>query len=356
VVGVSGGVDSAVALKRLRDDGVPVRAVFMKNWEEDDRDGRCAAAQDLADAKAVCEALGVALGTVNLAHEYWEHVFQHFLDECRRGRTPNPDVLCNREVKFRAFLDHARSLGAESIATGHYARRMRRDGRWRLLRARDEDKDQTYFLHRLDQEQLAAARFPLGNLDKGQVRGLARAAGLAVHAKKDSTGICFIGERHFAGFLSRFLPSDPGPMVSVEGTCLGEHRGLAFYTVGQRQGLGIGGRGGGSGEPWYVAGKDTASNTLLVAQGRRHPALYAAALRTEPPHWIAGESPRLPLACHARLRHRQALQPCSVEAAASAGLRVRFDQPQWAVTPGQSVVLYAGDACLGGAVIEAPCA
>jgi tRNA-specific 2-thiouridylase len=341
---------------RLRDSGVPVRAVFMKNWEEDDHDGCCAAAQDLADATAVCEALGVTLGTVNLSFEYWERVFQRFLEEHRRGRTPNPDVLCNREVKFRAFLDHARRLGAQAIATGHYARRVRRDGRWLLLRARDEDKDQTYFLHRLDQEQLASARFPVGDIDKRRVRALARAAGLPVHAKKDSTGICFIGERSFTGFLSRFLPPQPGPVVSVEGTILGEHRGLAFYTVGQRQGLGIGGRGTGSGEPWYVAGKDIGSNTLLVAQGRGHPALHAAALRTEPAHWIAGEAPPLPLVCRARIRHRQPLQLCTVEAAPSGSLRVSFDQRQWAVAPGQSVVLYAGDACLGGAVIEAACA
>lgn len=357
VVGVSGGVDSAVALKRLCAHGVAVRAVFMKNWDEDDAGGHCAAAQDLADARAVCDALGVTLGTVNLSHEYWERVFEVFLAEHRRGRTPNPDVLCNREVKFRAFLDHAHALGARAVATGHYARRARTARGWRLLRARDEHKDQTYFLHRLDQEQLAAARFPLGDLHKHEVRAEARAAGLAVHAKKDSTGICFIGERRFDAFLARWLPREPGPMVSVDGQALGEHRGLAFYTLGQRQGLGIGGRHDAGGEPWYVAHKDPARNTLVVAQGRDHPALYRTALVTERAHWIGGDAPALPLACEARLRHRQPLTPCRVLARGPCGgLEVRFRDPQWAVTPGQSVVLYAGAECLGGAVIEAACA
>jgi tRNA-specific 2-thiouridylase len=353
VVGVSGGVDSAVALMRLRDQGAAVRAVFMKNWDEDDADGHCPAARDLADARAVCARLDLALSTVNFSHEYWERVFVGFLDEHRRGRTPNPDVTCNQELKFRAFLDYAGDLGATCIATGHYARTVHaRDG-WRLLRARDEDKDQSYFLHRLDQSQLARARFPLGDLDKREVRRLAREAGLPVHAKKDSTGICFIGERPFTAFLARYLNADPGVMETPGGVSVGTHRGLAFYTIGQRQGLGIGGRANDSGEPWYVAGKDLARNVLIVVQGRAHPALHARGLRSEPAHWIAGHAPALPLSCHARIRHRQPLQACRVTALAGDALEVRFEQPQWAVTPGQSVVFYDDRICLGGARIDA---
>lgn len=351
-VGVSGGVDSAVALMRLQQAGYPVQAVFMKNWEEDDDDGYCAAAADLEDARRVCDRLQVPLRTVNFSYEYWERVFQGFLAEHRRGRTPNPDVLCNQELKFSAFLDYARDLGAARIATGHYARIDERDGVHRLRRASDENKDQTYFLHRLDQSQLAAAYFPLGDMDKPAVRRAARAAGLDVHAKKDSTGICFIGERPFADFLQRFLAPDPGAMETVAGEAVGEHRGLPFYTIGQRQGLGVGGRAGMSGEPWYVVRKDLSRNVLTVAQGRTHPALWASALATEPAHWVGGEAPALPFACAARIRHRQALQRCTVDTGPGDTLQVRFHTPQWAVTPGQSVVLYRGDECLGGAVID----
>jgi len=352
VVGVSGGVDSAVALARLRDEGHRVRAVFMKNWEEDDTGGHCAAAADLDDARRVCERLGVELRTVNLSDEYWEHVFEAFLDEHRRGRTPNPDIACNREVKFRAFLDHARDLGAACIATGHYARIARGPhGRLRLLRAADEGKDQSYFLHRLDQSQLAAARFPLGALTKHEVRRIAREAGLAVHDKKDSTGICFIGEHPFAEFLARWLPHEPGPVESVEGVRLGEHRGLAFYTIGQRRGLGIGGRAGAGEAPWYVAGKDPQRNVLRVAQGRDHPALWSHGLLTEAAHWIAGAPPALPLDCQGRTRHREPLAACRVEPRTGGALAVRFAAARFAVAPGQSVVLYQGEECLGGAVI-----
>jgi tRNA-specific 2-thiouridylase len=353
VVGVSGGVDSAVALMRLRDAGASVRAVFMKNWDEDDADGHCPAARDLADARAVCAQLDLPLSTVNFSHEYWEQVFQGFLQEHRRGRTPNPDVTCNQELKFRAFLDYAGDLGAACIATGHYARRVPDAGGWQLLRARDEDKDQSYFLHRLDQSQLARARFPLGDLDKTEVRRVARDAGLPVHAKKDSTGICFIGERPFAAFLARYLPAEPGAMETPAGTVVGTHQGLAFHTIGQRQGLGIGGRANTSGEPWYVAGKDLARNVLVVVQGRAHPALQARRLRSEPAHWIAGHAPALPLHCHARIRHRQPLQACRVTALADGALQVCFEHPQWAVTPGQSVVFYRDLVCLGGARIDA---
>jgi tRNA-specific 2-thiouridylase len=303
----------------------------------------------------VCAALDVPLSAVNFAYEYWERVFEAFLDEHRRGRTPNPDVTCNQEVKFRAFLDYARDLGAAHIATGHYARVEEHAGEWRLLRAHDELKDQTYFLHRLDQSQLAAACFPLGELHKARVRQLARDAGLPVHDKPDSTGICFIGERPFSGFLARYLEPSPGPIESVSGERLGEHRGLPFYTIGQRQGLGIGGRAAGNGEPWYVVNKERTRNALVVAQGRTHPALWQRELASERPHWIAGPAPPLPMDCHARVRHRQPLQACHVRARRGGGLRVRFEAPQWALAPGQSMVLYRGVQCLGGAVIEAGC-
>lgn len=363
VVGVSGGVDSAVALKRIRDTGVPVQAVFMKNWDEDDMDEFCSAEQDLADARAVCEQLDVPLLTVNFSFEYWERVFEDFLAEHRRGRTPNPDVMCNQVLKFDAFLDYARDLGATHIATGHYARIDQLDSRFRLLRAYDENKDQTYFLHRLDQRQLACARFPLGELDKPAVRELARQSKLPVHDKKDSTGLCFIGERPFADFLARFVEPDPGPIRTPQGETVGEHRGLAFYTIGQRQGLGIGGRADAAQLPWYVADKHMRDNVLLVVQGGNHPALFTTELIADSVHWIAGFAPPLPLHCEARIRHRQHLQTCTVIAdrantqqqdSAPQTLRVQFENPQRAVAPGQSVVFYLGEECLGGAIIQRP--
>ncbi len=344
VVGLSGGVDSAVAALLLKAQGHRVTAVFMKNWEEDDGDGHCAAAADLRDAEAVCRRLDIPLRAVNFSAEYWERVFQQFLAEYRAGRTPNPDVACNREIKFRAFLEYALDLGAETIATGHYARL----GPGPVLRtARDADKDQTYFLSAVPAPALARTVFPLGGMTKAEVRARARAAGLPVHAKRDSTGICFIGERRFRDFLARYLAPRPGPVVSVEGRPLGRHEGLMYYTIGQRQGLGIGGAGG----AWYVAGKDTAGNTLIVAQGRDHPALWSGGLTASAPHWI-GPPPALPLACTARIRHRQAPAPCRV-AARDGGLEVAFETPQWAVAPGQVVAFYDGERCLGGAVIEA---
>lgn len=356
VVGVSGGVDSAVALKCLKDSGAVLRAVFMKNWDEDDADEFCSAEQDLADARAVCELLDVPLLTVNFSYEYWERVFAHFLAEHRLGRTPNPDVLCNQVLKFDAFLDYAKDLGATQIATGHYARVTQRNGRFRLLRAHDENKDQTYFLHRLNQQQLQYARFPLGELHKPAVRELARQAQFANHNKKDSTGLCFIGERPFAQFLGRFVDPDPGPMCTTDGEIVGEHGGLAFYTIGQRQGLGIGGRTGGTQAPWYVAGKRMHDNTLIVVQGSEHPALFAPALIADSVHWIGAVRPAMPLRCEARIRHRQSLQSCTVTEnsadATGTSLQVLFKQPQRAIAPGQSVVFYRGDECLGGAVIE----
>jgi len=351
MMALSGGVDSAVSLLLLKRQGYEVEALFMKNWDEDDADGYCAAAEDLADAERVCEQLGVALHTVNFSHEYWENVFTRFLDEYRSGRTPNPDVLCNREVKFQVFVEHARDLGAECIATGHYARIAVNGGERRLLTGADDNKDQSYFLHMLTQEQLRPALFPIGELQKSDVRRMAREAGLETHDKKDSTGICFIGEQPFQQFLARFLAPRPGAVESVDGVTVGAHEGLMYYTIGQRQGLGIGGRVGGSGEPWYVVEKDLSRDTLIVAQGREHPALFGRELQAGELHWIGSEAPALPLRCKAKVRYRQRGQDCQVLADGD-GCRVVFDNPQWAAAPGQSVVFYAGDECLGGAIID----
>jgi tRNA-specific 2-thiouridylase len=317
----------------------------MKNWEDDDDDEHCSTRQDLIDAAAAADVIGVELGAVNFAAEYRERVFASFLSEYAAGRTPNPDVLCNAEIKFRAFLDHALQLGAQSIATGHYARLRRRDGRIELLRGADGAKDQSYFLHRLTQAQLARVLFPVGDLKKSEVRRLAAEAGLPNHAKKDSTGICFIGERPFREFLNRYLPKTPGPMVSAEGRRVGEHIGLAFYTIGQRKGIGL----GGAGDPWYVAEKRMDANELVVVQGHDHPLLLKTALRAEETSWTSG---RLPVgSVHtAKTRYRQADATCTVTST-ETGIKVDFEAPQWAVTPGQSVVLYDGEACLGGGVI-----
>jgi tRNA-specific 2-thiouridylase len=350
MVGLSGGVDSAVAALLLKRQGWRVRGLFMKNWEEDDEPGYCAAEQDLAMARAVAERLEIPLQSVNFASEYWDRVFAHFLAEYAAGRTPNPDVLCNREIKFRAFLDYALGLGADCIATGHYARTMQDHGGCRLLEAADQDKCQTYFLHQLDQGQLGRSLFPLGGLTKPQVRDLAREVGLPNHARKDSTGICFIGERRFRDFLARYLPANPGEMVDEQGRVLGQHQGLMYYTLGQRKGLGLGGSAEGAEAPWYVLDKDLSSNRLLVAQGPDHPRLYAVGVRTGPLHWISGQVPDT-MACLARCRHRQPLQPCEFQRHGE-GVSVRFTQPQRALTPGQSIVFYHQGQCLGGAVIE----
>ena len=351
VVGLSGGVDSSVAALLLVEQGHEVHAAFMKNWEEGPDSGYCAAAEDLEDARAVCQTLDIPLHLVNFTVEYRERVFRAFLDDYRAGRTPNPDVLCNTEIKFKAFLNHARRLGAERIATGHYARRAERDGRFHLLKGRDANKDQSYFLHGLNQQQLSKALFPVGALDKRQVRERAAAAGLVTHDKKDSTGICFIGERRFREFLGRYLPNRPGPIETLAGERVGDHAGLMFHTIGQRQGLGIGGRRESGGEPWYVVAKDLERNVLIVAQGHDHPALLHRRLRATAPHWIAGEPPVLPLSCRAKIRHRQPDQDCVVTAATGPELVVRFAEPQWAIAPGQAVVFYRDDACLGGGVI-----
>jgi tRNA-specific 2-thiouridylase len=353
IVGLSGGVDSAVAAYRLLEQGHKVEALFMKNWEEDDDAGYCAAAADLADARAVAEHLGIPLYTVNFATEYWDRVFESFLTEYRAMRTPNPDVLCNREIKFAAFLDHALGLGAQAIATGHYARVTHDSTGSRLRLCVDPDKDQTYFLHLLDQKQLARTFFPLHDVGKTKVREIARKLGLPNAEKKDSTGICFIGERRFRDFLARYLPREPGAIETPEGVCIGEHQGLAYYTIGQRQGLGIGGIQGGREAPWFVAAKDVERNTLILVQDTHHHLLMSSGASARGPHWIAGEPPAAPpFRCLARLRHRQALQPCEVIELDAASSRVRFREPQRAVTPGQSIVFYREDECLGGAVID----
>ncbi len=352
VVGLSGGVDSAVAAWLLQRQGHTVRAVYMKNWEEDDTQGRCSAAEDLEYAEAVCARLGVGLERVNFSDRYWERVFERFLAEYAAGRTPNPDVLCNSEIKFRAFLEYALGRGAEAVATGHYARREHTARGWRLYRATDPDKDQTYFLHRLDQAQLARAVFPLASVTKAQVRAIARRLGLPNAGRPDSTGICFIGERRFDAFLERFLPARPGEIVDLDGTVLGRHRGLLFYTIGQRKGLGLGGRPDRGQAPWYVAYKDIAGNRLVVVQGHDHPALFRDRLVGADFHWIAGGPPARRFTAQARIRHRQPLQPCRVEVAGAGRVRVCFQSPQRAVAAGQYVVLYNGRECLGGGVIE----
>src|SRR5213075_1098533 len=340
---MSGGVDSSVAALLLKRQGHDVVGLFMKNWEDDDDSGYCSTREDLIDAAAAADRIGVELEAVNFAAEYRERVFAEFLREYSAGRTPNPDVLCNAEIKFKAFLDHAMRLGAEKIATGHYART---DGK-RLLRGKDAAKDQSYFLHRLNQVQLARVLFPVGELEKSEVRRIALEAGLPNHAKKDSTGICFIGERPFREFLNRYLPKAPGPMVDDKGRAIGEHIGLAFYTIGQRKGIGI----GGAGEPWYVAGKDLAANKLIVVQGHDHPLLMKRSLAADETSWIAGAPPAERSQHTAKTRYRQADAPCTLSRVLESEIRVDFAAPQWAVTPGQSVVLYDGEACLGGGVI-----
>lgn len=352
IVGLSGGVDSAVAALLLVEQGYDVQGLFMKNWEDDDSDTECSAEADFADARQVADTLGIPLHRVNFAREYRQQVFEACLAEFRAGRTPNPDILCNRHIKFRAFLDHARRLGATRIATGHYAGVGGRPGARTLLRAADGNKDQTYFLHALDQAQLEAAVFPLAGLCKDEVRRRADAAGFANFDKPDSTGICFIGERDFAGFLGRYLPREPGPIVDTDGSVLGEHRGLAFYTVGQRRGLELGGRAERSGAPWYVLDKDLSGNRLIVVQGHDHPALFAGALEAGDVHWISGAPPRAPLDALARVRHRQPLQPCRVVPRGGDRAQVIFRQAQRALAPGQSVVFYDDSRCLGGGVIE----
>ncbi len=349
IVGMSGGVDSSVSAWLLKQQGHEVVGLFMKNWEEETH---CAARQDWIDAASVADLLGIDIEVVNFAAEYKEQVFTEFLREHAAGRTPNPDVLCNARIKFKAFLEHARALGAHMIATGHYARLRRpHPGGIELHKARDAMKDQSYFLHRLNQEQLARTRFPLGAMQKTQVREIAARIGLPNAKKKDSTGICFIGERPFRHFLSRYLPLTPGPIKTPDGHTVGEHMGLAFYTLGQRKGIGLGGVRNGSGAPWYVARKDTARNTLYIVQGQRHPWLNRTSIDLEDIHWISGAPPPDNFRCSAKTRYRQMDARCTLMRADENRCTLCFDVPQWAATPGQYAVLYQGDMCIGGGVI-----
>jgi len=351
VVGMSGGVDSSVAALLLKRAGWDVVGLFMKNWEDDDDDEYCSTRQDLIDAAAAADVIGVDLEAVNFSAEYKDRVFAEFLREYSAGRTPNPDVLCNAEIKFKAFVDHAMRLGASKVATGHYAQVKKTSERFELLRGVDAGKDQSYFLHRLNQEQLSRVVFPVGELKKSEVRRLALEAGLPNHAKKDSTGICFIGERPFREFLNRYLPKAPGPIKTPEGRVVGEHIGLAFYTIGQRKGIGIGGVANTKGEAWYVADKRRESNELIVVQGHDHPLLMKRELKATDPAWIGGDAPEEERALSAKTRYRQADAACTLERALESEIRVGFEAPQWAVTPGQSVVLYEGEVCLGGGII-----
>lgn len=350
IIGMSGGVDSSVAAYLLLEQGYEVEGLFMKNWEEDDTEEYCTAAVDLEDAQQVCDKLGIKLHTVNFSSEYWDRVFEHFLEEYKAGRTPNPDVLCNREIKFRAFLDHAIDLGADAIATGHYVRGGISDKKNLLRKAVDNNKDQSYFLYMLNHAQLSHALFPLGEIEKPRVREIAEQQNFANSKKKDSTGICFIGERNFRDFLERYLPAQPGDICTDKGKVIAQHHGLMYYTIGQRQGLGIGGLRDADERPWFVADKDLDNNRLIVVQGGEHPLLYKQGLLAIDLHWTTDIPPSLPMSCMAKTRYRQPDQACVVEKH-NNGLRVVFDKPQRAITPGQSVVFYNDDICLGGGII-----
>lgn len=352
IVGMSGGVDSSVSALLLLEQGYQVEGLFMKNWDEDDGTEYCTAKEDLADAQAVCEKLGIPLHTANFAAEYWDNVFEHFLAEYKAGRTPNPDILCNREIKFKVFLEYAEMLGAEKIATGHYVRQSVRAGRPRLLKGIDANKDQSYFLHAVPEVAIARTLFPLGELEKPAVRAIAEHHDLVTARKKDSTGICFIGERRFRDFLQQYLPAQPGVIETPEGEVIGKHMGLMYYTLGQRQGLGIGGLANHPEAPWYVADKNLERNVLIAVQGKHHPLLYTDSLATEAVDWIAGEPPAAAGRFTAKTRYRQADVPCHMRILPDGGVEVRFDAPQRAVTPGQSLVLYDGEICLGGGVIH----
>lgn len=353
IVGMSGGVDSSVSAYLLMEQGYQVEGLFMKNWDEDDGTEYCTAKEDLADAQAVCDKLGIKLHTANFAAEYWDNVFEHFLQEYKAGRTPNPDILCNREIKFKAFLDYAKVLGADYIATGHYVRRLDKDGHTYLLRGLDNNKDQSYFLHAVGENEIKQTLFPVGELEKPEVRRIAEEQGLATAKKKDSTGICFIGERRFKDFLQQYLPAQPGIIETAEGEVIGKHEGLMYYTLGQRQGIGIGGTKNHGTEPWFVVAKDLDRNVLVIGQGKQHELLFSDALTTTDVFWV-NESPvseNHPFKCTAKVRYRQPDQACTVFKEGNH-YKVVFDESQRAVTPGQSIVFYQDDVCLGGGVIE----
>lgn len=352
IVGLSGGVDSSVTALLLVEQGLEVEGLFMKNWDERSTDGNCIWEADVEDAMHVCDVLDIPLNTVDLSSDYWDNVFSHFLEEYKAGRTPNPDVLCNQEIKFSAFLQYAIQLGAEAIATGHYARILNQNNRFELHKGIDPNKDQSYFLCRLGQIQLQNSMFPIGGLEKTSVRTLAKKAGFINYDKKDSTGICFVGERPFREFLGNYIPKQPGEIQDPDGRKLGTHDGVFYYTLGQRQGLGIGGIKGGNEEPWYVVGKDIGQNILYVAQGHDHPLLYSQQLVARDIRWVAGQAPQFPLQCAAKTRYRQPDQECVVENIDDQNYQVRFTHPQRAVTPGQFLVLYQGANCLGGGIIN----
>ncbi len=351
IVGMSGGVDSSVSAYLLMEQGYQVVGLFMKNWDEDDGTDYCTAKEDLADAQAVCDKLGIKLHTANFAAEYWDNVFEHFLQEYKAGRTPNPDILCNREIKFKAFLDYAKVLGADYIATGHYVRRYDDNGQTFLLRGLDNNKDQSYFLHAVGENEIKQTLFPVGELEKPEVRRIAEEQGLATAKKKDSTGICFIGERRFKDFLQQYLPAQPGQIETAEGEIIGKHEGLMYYTLGQRQGIGIGGTKNHGTEPWFVVAKDLDRNVLVIGQGKQHELLFSDALITTDVFWVNAEPSKFPFQCTAKVRYRQPDQTCTVYKEDNH-YRVVFDESQRAVTPGQSIVFYQGEVCLGGGVIE----
>ena len=353
IVGMSGGVDSSVSAYLLLQQGYQVEGLFMKNWEEDDNDEYCAAAEDLKDAQQVCDTLGIKLHKVNFAAEYWDNVFEYFLAEYKAGRTPNPDIMCNKEIKFKAFLEFAaEALGADYIATGHYVQRREVDGHWQLLRGLDNNKDQSYFLYTIGEEHIAQTLFPVGHLEKPLVRAIAEQQDLITHNKKDSTGICFIGERKFKDFLQKYLPAQPGDIITVDGDKIGRHEGLMYHTLGQRKGLGIGGLKDGGDDPWYVVAKDLVNNQLIVAQGHDHPSLLAKGLIAEQLHWVDRKGPDNNLRCTVKTRYRQQDIQCTLTYLADGRLQVWFDEPQKAVTPGQSAVFYLNEICLGGGIID----
>ena len=353
ICGMSGGVDSSVSAFILQQQGYQVEGLFMKNWEEDDDTDYCTAAADLADAQAVCDKLGIKLHKINFAAEYWDNVFEHFLSEYKAGRTPNPDILCNKEIKFKAFLEYAaEDLGANYIATGHYVRRRGTDDNAQLLRGLDANKDQSYFLYTLSSKQVGQSLFPVGDIEKPIVRAIAEDLGLVTAKKKDSTGICFIGERKFKDFLARYLPAQPGNIRTVEGDIIGRHDGLMYHTLGQRKGLGIGGVKGATEEAWYVVEKDLVNNELIVAQGHDHSALLSIGLVAQQLHWVDRQPIREPLRCTVKTRYRQTDVPCTIEPIDDESIKVIFDEPQIAVTPGQSAVFYLDEVCLGGGIIE----